>query len=118
LTLSIFRQKAQDLLDSGLPIGLVSMPEKFPIGVSKWNNPESRPNFETWPKYSREGVCLFTGDIEIIDVDTKNWKEKGDFNANLLQHFRSSLSFFDDLVYYKTLVWRDAYSVPHRLRRG
>jgi hypothetical protein len=103
LTLSIFRQKAQDLLDSGLPIGLVSMPEKFPIGVSKWNNPESRPSFEAWPKYSREGVCLFTGDIEIIDVDTKNWKEKGDFNANLLQHLRSSLSFFDDLIYYKTL---------------
>jgi hypothetical protein len=104
--------------ETGLPLGLVEMelkpdgkPTKVPCGVKGWQRPENRPNIEDWPQYKKDGACLFTGHgIEVLDVDTKNWKEGGDFNSIFLSKFRE-LSFFDKLIVYTT--YHDGLQLPY-----
>jgi len=96
------REKAKEMAEIGIPVGLVSMPEKFCVGIKNWNKAECRPSIDEWPHYENEGVCLFTGQIEVIDVDSKNWAEGGDFTPKFIDALRHSFSTFDDLIYYRT----------------
>lgn len=100
------REEAKEIEAMGFEVGLVNMagdpPAKFPTGVSGWSVKSKRPALSRWPKYDIEGVCLFTGELEIIDVDAKHWKEEGDFSAIFIE-WAKNLPFFEKLVWYKTI---------------
>ena len=106
----IMREEAQDLRDIGIPVGMVEMEDqkKFPVGV-EWK--KKLPSLKTWPKYKIDGVCVFTGDIEIVDVDSKHWKEDGDFSS-IFMDFIKGLPFYEKLVCYKTI--NNGLQFPYR----
>jgi predicted P-loop ATPase len=96
--------------NKSIPFGLVEMKDqtKFPsyqVGWKKFATKIINKNdVKKWARYQEEGVCLITGElIQIIDVDTKNWKREGDFNNIFLQSIKHKLTFFDKLIYYKTI---------------
>ena len=77
-------------------MGLVDLEQKYPVGVN-WR--KKIPDLDKWPeKYERTGACIFTGDVEIIDVDSKNWEGDEDFSEIFLQWIED----FTELVWYKT----------------
>ena len=104
---------AQELRDLGIPSGIVDMtgtpPAKYPTGVSGWAT--KLPSLKNWPRYAKEGVCIFTGDIEILDVDSKHWKEDGNF-SDIFMDFLRILPFYEKLVCYKTM--NNGLQYPYR----
>lgn len=101
------RNEAQEIKDLGFEVGIVEMPAKYPTGVN-WKKP---PALKNWPKYSEEGVCIFTGDVEIVDVDSKHWKEDGDFSMIFLQWLKT-FPWSEKLVCYKTI--NNGLQFPYR----
>ena len=80
---------------------------KFPKEVKNWQKfclvKPTEQELLSWPRYNETGVCMFTGMLtQIIDVDSKNWKREGNFNNIFLERLKF-MSFFDKLVYYKTI---------------
>ena len=97
------REAIKELRDEGFPVGVADMsgtpPRKYPTGVSRW---QDLPSIARWPKYPVEGCFMRTGEIEVVDVDSKHWKEDGDFSIIFGESLKV-LSFYDKLVCYKTI---------------
>jgi len=110
------RDEAQALRALGFSSGIVDMtgtpPRKYPTGV-KWR--DRLPAIKNWPKYGKEGVCIFTGEIEIIDVDSKHWREEGDF-SQIFMEWVKILPFSDKLVCYKTI--NNGLQYPYRTQKA
>ena len=112
------RNQAKELLKLGLNVGICSMelgadgkPRKYPVSVNDWVKIKSTDKIiDNWPRYKKEGVCIFTGDVEIIDVDSKYWKREGDFSQIFLEHLKHRCSFFESLAIYKT--WSNGLGIP------
>ena len=105
------REEAQDLREIGIPVGMVEMEaeKKFPVGVSGWS--KKLPSLKNWPKYKIDGVCVFTGDIEIVDVDSKHWKEEGNF-SEIFREWLKGYAWESKLVCYKTI--NNGLQYPYR----
>jgi predicted P-loop ATPase len=110
------RSQVKDLRDeTGLPFGIADMggspPRKYPTGVQWTVN--GMLSIDGWPIYEIDGCFLRCGkDVESYDIDSKNWKEDGNFSHIVIEQLKYNFSAYDKLVFFKTL--NDGLQIPIR----